>query len=113
MISEHLTIPVRAIGMTTAATRRSSRIRGVPQTADGVRTSGTKSQRGEEEVARFECSTGRRCGENTLGERVKGIEKWRDIENVQKLDKIRSEGLEVWDEVSHFNAKKAYLLQAR
>ena len=75
---------------------------------------GTKSRRGEEEeAARFECSTGRRCGENTLGERVKGIEKWRDIENVQKLDKIRSEGLEVWDEVSHFNAKKAYLLQAR
>ena len=66
-----------------------------------------------EAAARFECSTGRRCGENTLGERVKGIGKWRDIENVQKLDKIRSEGLEAWDEVSHFNAKKAYLLQAR
>ena len=33
MISEHLTIPVSAIGTTTAATRRSSRIRGVPQTA--------------------------------------------------------------------------------
>ena len=66
-----------------------------------------------EAAARFECSTGRRCGENTLGERVKGKGKWRDIENVQKLDKIRSEGLEAWDEVSHFNAKKAYLLQAR
>ena len=66
-----------------------------------------------EAAARFECSKGRRCGENTLGERRKGIGKWRDIENVQKLDKIRSEGLEVWDEVSHFNAKKAYLLQAR
>ena len=26
---------------------------------------------------------------------------------------IRSEGLEAWDEVSHFNAKKAHLLQAR
>ena len=64
-------------------------------------------------MARFECSTGRRCGENTLGERVKGIGKWRDIENVQKLDKIRSEGLEVWDEVSHFNAKKLYLLKMR
>ena len=24
---------------------------------------------------------------------------------------IRSEGLEVWDEVSHFNAKKSYLLK--
>ena len=24
-----------------------------------------------------------------------------------------AEGLEVWDEVSHFNAKKAHLLQAR
>ena len=24
-----------------------------------------------------------------------------------------AEGLEAWDEVSHFNAKKAYLLQAR
>ena len=82
---------------------------------NGVRDSGTKSRRGEEEeeAARFECSTGRRCGENTLGERVKGIGKWRDIKNVQKLDKIRSEGLEAWDEVSHFNAKKAYLLQAR
>ena len=33
MISEHLTTLVSAIGMTTAATRRSSRIRGVPQTA--------------------------------------------------------------------------------
>ena len=45
-----------------------------------------------EAAARFECSKGRRCGENTLGERVKGIGKWRDIENVQKLDKVRSEG---------------------
>ena len=26
---------------------------------------------------------------------------------------MRSEGLEVWDEVSHFNAKKLELLQAR
>ena len=43
----------------------------------------------------------------------KGEEEWRDSEKVQKLDKIRSEGLEAWDEVSHFNAKKAYLLQAR
>ena len=66
-----------------------------------------------EAAARFECSKGRRCGENSLGDRVKGTGKWRDIENVQKLDKIRSEGLEAWDEVSHFNAKKAYLLQAR
>ena len=55
----------------------------------------------------------RRCGENSLGDRVKGTGKWRDIENVQKLDKIRSEGLEACDEISHFNAKKAYLLQVR
>ena len=33
MISEHPTIPMSAIGTTTSATRRSSRIRGVPQTA--------------------------------------------------------------------------------
>ena len=33
MTSEHLTTPVSAIGTTTSATRRSSRIRGVPQTA--------------------------------------------------------------------------------
>ena len=33
MTSEHLAIPVSAIGTTTAATRRSNRIRVVPQTA--------------------------------------------------------------------------------
>ena len=66
-----------------------------------------------EAAARFECSKGRRCGENTLGERRKSKGKWRETGNVQKLDKIRSEGLEAWDEVSHFNAKKSYLLQAR
>ena len=65
------------------------------------------------EAARFECSTGRRCGENTLGERLKGIGKWRDIKNVRSVQKRGAEGVEVWDEVSHFNAKKAYLLQAR
>ena len=81
---------------------------------NGVRDSGTKSRRGEEEeAARFECSTGRRCGENTLGERVKGKGKWRDIENVRIVQERGAEGLEAWDEVSHFNAKKAYLLQAR
>ena len=66
-----------------------------------------------EAAARFECSTGKRCGENTLGERVKGIGKWRDIENVRIVQERGAEGLEAWDEVSHFNAKKAYLLQAR
>ena len=49
----------------------------------------------------------------TLGERVKGIGKWRDIKNVRSVQKRGAEGLEFWDEVSHFNAKKAYLLQAR
>ena len=53
---------------------------------------------------------GRRCGENTLGELVKGKEEWRDIENVRSVQQRGAEGLEVWDEVSHFNAKKAYLL---
>ena len=66
-----------------------------------------------EAAARFECLTGRRCGENTLEERVKGIGKWRDIKNVRSVQQRGAEGLEVWDEVSHFNAKKAYLLQAR
>ena len=85
-----------------------------PSRYDGLRDSGTKSRRGEEEeAARFECSKGRRYGENTLGEGVKGIGKWRDIKNVRSVQQRGAEGLEVWDEVSHFNAKKAYLLQAR
>ena len=114
MTPEHLTTPASAIETTIESTGRSSRLEGYLKPPDGVRDSGTKSQRGEEEeAARFECSKGRRCGENTLGERGKGKGKWRETGNVQKLDKIRSEGLEVWDEVSHFNAKKAYLLQAR
>ena len=66
-----------------------------------------------EAAARFECSKGRRCGENSLGDRVKGIGKWRDIENVRIVQQRGAEGLEVWVEVSHFNAKKAYFLQAR
>ena len=33
MLSEHLTTPVSAIGTITSAERRSSRIRGVPQTS--------------------------------------------------------------------------------
>ena len=66
-----------------------------------------------EAAARFECSTGRRCGENTLGERRIGKGKWRDIKNVRSVQQRGAEGLEAWDEVSHFNAKKAYLLQAR
>ena len=56
---------------------------------------------------------GRRCGENTLGELVKGKEEWRDIENVRSVQQRGAEGLEVWDEVSHFNAKKLYLLKMR
>ena len=55
---------------------------------------------------------GRRCGENTLGERVKGKEEWRDIENVRSVQKRGAEGLEVWDEVSHFNAKKVVPLKS-
>ena len=66
-----------------------------------------------EAAARFECSKGRRCGENSLGDRVKGTGKWRDIENVRIVQERGAEGLEAWDEVSHFNAKKAHLLQAR
>ena len=62
-----------------------------------------------EAAARVERSKGRRCGENTLGERRKDKGKWRETVNVQKLDKIRSEGLEAWDQVSHFSAKKLYL----
>ena len=56
---------------------------------------------------------GRRCGENTLGELVKGKEEWRDIENVRSVQQRGAEGLEVWDEVSHFNAKKLYLFKTR
>ena len=56
---------------------------------------------------------GRRCGENTLGERGKGKGKWRETENVRIVQERGAEGLEAWDEVSHFNAKKAHLLQAR
>ena len=62
-------------------------------------------------AASLECSKGRRCGENTLGERGKGKGKWRETENVQKLDKIRSEGLEACDQLSYFNAKKLYLFK--
>ena len=64
-----------------------------------------------EAAARFKYSKGRRCIENTLGERVKGIGKWRDIKNVQKLDKIRSEGLGAWNELPYVDAKKLYLLK--
>ena len=66
-----------------------------------------------EAAARFECSKGRRCVENSLGDRIKGTGKWRDIENVRIVQERGAEGLEAWDEVSHFNAKKAHLLQAR
>ena len=44
---------------------------------------------------------------------MKGIGKWRDIKNVRSVQQRGAEGLGAWDEVSHFNAKKAYLLQAR
>ena len=50
MTPGHLTTPMGAIETAIAPKRRSSRIRGVPQTAR--RDSGTKSQRAEEEEAR-------------------------------------------------------------
>ena len=34
-------------------------------------------------------------------------------QKTQKLKKIRSEGLGAWDWLSHFSAKKSYLLKAR
>lgn len=77
MTSEHLIIPVSAIGTTTAATRRSSRIVSAPQVAQRKAKQAKSEQAFQVEVAaRFECSKGRRCGENTLGERGKGTEEW-------------------------------------
>ena len=49
----------------------------------------------EEEAARFECSTRRRCGKNSLGDRVKGTGKWRDIENVRIVQERGAEGLKL------------------
>ena len=47
-----------------------------------------------EAAARFECSTGRRRGENTLGERRKGKGKWRETEIVRSVLLRGEEGLE-------------------
>ena len=77
MTLEHLTILVSAIGMTTAATRRSSQFVSAPQMA-GRKAEQAKSEQAfqVEVAAKFECSKGRRCGENTLGEQGKGTEEW-------------------------------------
>ena len=114
MALEHLSTPVSAIGTTTAATRRSSWIESAPQAATMeyvIRT--RKAKQAKLKAVRLECSKGRRCGVNTLGERGKCKEEWLETENVQKLNKIRAEGLEAWDWLSYFNAKKSYLLKAR
>ena len=98
MTSEHLVSPWSTIGTTTSAARRSSRIVSAPQVARLKANRREVNRLFEVEVAAsLECLKGRRCGENTLGERRKGKGKWRETENVLKLDKIRSEGLEVWD----------------
>ena len=73
MTPEHLIIPVSAIGTTTAAMRRSSRIRGVPQTAPTEYA--IWERKAEEAKLKWRRDSNVRRGEDALRIRLESEEK--------------------------------------
>ena len=82
MTPEHLIIPVSAIGTATAAMRRSSRIRGVPQTASTEYA--IWERKAEEAKLKWRRDSNVRRGEDALRIRLESEEKTKKSDEKPK-----------------------------